>query len=150
MHDHMACKTGQLGLYLDIYQHIYILNLVELSSFLPRLFLKHVCKVETHSWSQPCGGSEPGRAAGLGLPARHEHLSCTFLLSAEETQCFVAQALKVLSLCLCPYLKRNVELMLTLRLNKVVFYFARLSGGGQRAQSRALYFCLETGHLCNC
>lgn len=97
MHDHMACKTGQLGLYLDIYQHIYILNLVELSSFLPYLFLQHLCKVEMHSWSQPHGGSEPGTAAGLRLPARHEHLSFTFLPSTEETQCFVAQALKVQS-----------------------------------------------------
>lgn len=65
--DHMACKTGQLGLCIDIYQYIYILYLVELSSFLPCLFLQHLSKVEMPSRSHGCVRSELGRAAGLGL-----------------------------------------------------------------------------------
>lgn len=32
----------------------------------------------------------------------------------------------------------------------MVFCFARLPGGDQRGQSTAIYFCLETGHLCIC
>lgn len=40
--DHVACKTGQPGLCIDIYQYIYILYFVELSPFFPCLFL-HIC-----------------------------------------------------------------------------------------------------------
>lgn len=41
--------------------------------------------------------------------------------------------------------------MLSLRLKKkAVFCFVRLPGGGQRGQSTAIDFCLETGHLCIC
>lgn len=63
----MACKTGQLGLCIDIYKYIYILYLVELSSFLPCLFLQHLSKAEMLSWAHRRVGSGRGRAAGLGL-----------------------------------------------------------------------------------
>lgn len=65
--DHMACKTGQLGLCIDIYQYIYILYLVELSPFFPCLFLQHLSKAEMLPLAHCCVRSGTGRAAGLGL-----------------------------------------------------------------------------------
>lgn len=69
--DHMACKAGQLGLCIDIYQYIYILYFTELSPFFPCLFLQHLSKAEMLSWAHRCVGRDRkgSRAGASALPS---------------------------------------------------------------------------------
>lgn len=140
--DHMACKTGQLGLCIDIYQYIYILYLVELSSFLPCLFLQHVSKVEVLSWSHRCRvwARQGGRVGASAPPSRH----CWGPRKLHTSQLGPLKCIPCLRL-LVVSLKKKFWVDAVPQTDHSSFL--GLSGGGQ---SREVTFCVEIGHLCIC
>lgn len=137
--DHKACKTGQSGLCIDIYQYIYTLYFVELSPFFPHLFLQHLSKAEMLSLGTPLCQVWDRKGSGAMASAPP---SC--LVRNKETQHFAAQALKVHSLLVVILEKRFGAAVLPQTEGSSLL---SLSGGGQ---STASPFCVETGHLHTC
>lgn len=112
--DHKACKTGQSGLCIDIYQYIYILYFVELSPFFPCLFLQHLSRAEMLPWAHRCVRCGTGRAAGPWL-----QLHLPVLWGTRKLNTLQLRPLRFIP-CKWWSLRRDLELLFSLRLRAAV------------------------------
>lgn len=142
--DHMACKTGQLGLCIDIYQYSYTLYFSRtllfpsMSVFAASILGRDAFLLTPLCWVWARKGSRAGASAP---PSWH----CWGLRKLNTSQ------LRPLKCIPCLHL-------LVVILEKIFWvdavphteHILSLSGGGQRGQSRAVNFCIETGHLFIC